>query len=89
MDFAKAAHSTEAELVTMGLPFFVHLSHRGFLTITGEFKGTPVSIVAIGMGLPMMDFFVRECRAVIKGPMVVIRYILVSYIDSAFQHRQP
>ncbi|KAF9174063.1 hypothetical protein BGX21_005700 [Mortierella sp. AD011] len=48
-------------------------SHRGFLTITGRFKGVPVSIVAIGMGVSMMDFFVRECRAIVDGPMVIIR----------------
>ncbi|KAF9898973.1 hypothetical protein BX616_003404 [Lobosporangium transversale] len=48
-------------------------SHRGFLTITGTYKGVPVSIVAIGMGISMMDFFVRECRAVVDGPMIIIR----------------
>ncbi|KAG0011723.1 hypothetical protein BGZ80_000461 [Entomortierella chlamydospora] len=48
-------------------------SHRGFLTITGRFKGVPVSIVAIGMGVSMMDFFVRESRAIVDGPMVIIR----------------
>lgn len=26
-------------------------SERGFLTITGTYKGTPISIVAIGMGI--------------------------------------
>ncbi|KAJ3330001.1 hypothetical protein HDU76_006691 [Blyttiomyces sp. JEL0837] len=49
-------------------------SKRGFITITGTYKETPVSIVAIGMGLAMMDFFVRECRAVVDGPMCVIRF---------------
>ncbi|KAF9963502.1 hypothetical protein BGZ65_002842 [Modicella reniformis] len=53
---------------------FSFASHRGFLTITGRFKGVPVSIVAIGMGVSMMDFFVRECRAVVDGPMVIIRF---------------
>ncbi|KAF8979183.1 hypothetical protein BGZ46_005734 [Entomortierella lignicola] len=52
---------------------FSCLSHRGFLTITGRFNGVPVSIVAIGMGISMMDFFVRECRAIVDGPMVIIR----------------
>ncbi|KAF9433382.1 hypothetical protein BGZ76_009539 [Entomortierella beljakovae] len=52
---------------------FSHSSHRGFLTITGRFKGVPVSIVAIGMGISMMDFFVRESRAIVDGPMVIIR----------------
>ncbi|KAJ3099117.1 hypothetical protein HDU96_010821 [Phlyctochytrium bullatum] len=49
-------------------------SKRGFLTITGAFQGVPVSIVAIGMGVSMMDFFVREVRAVVKGPMAIIRF---------------
>lgn len=49
-------------------------SHRGFTTITGEYKGVPVSIVAIGMGPSMMDFFVRESRAVINGPMAIVRF---------------
>ncbi|KAF9973714.1 hypothetical protein BGZ73_003014 [Actinomortierella ambigua] len=49
-------------------------SHRGFLTITGRYKGVPVSIVAIGMGISMMDFFVRECRAVVDGPMLMLRF---------------
>ncbi|KAJ1648217.1 hypothetical protein J3B02_000571 [Coemansia erecta] len=53
---------------------FEHSSHRGFLTITGMYKGLPVSVVAIGMGLSMMDFFVRESRMVIKGPMSIVRF---------------
>ncbi|KAJ3204237.1 hypothetical protein HDU67_009695, partial [Dinochytrium kinnereticum] len=52
-------------------PTRVH-SKRGFLTITGAFQGTPVSIVAIGMGVSMMDFFVREVRAVVEGPMAIV-----------------
>ncbi|KAF8603207.1 purine and uridine phosphorylase [Ceratobasidium sp. AG-I] len=41
---------------------FELLSERGFLTITGRYNGVPVSAVAIGMGGPNMDFFVREAR---------------------------
>ncbi|KAJ2664363.1 hypothetical protein IWW48_000881 [Coemansia sp. RSA 1200] len=52
---------------------FEHMSHRGILTITGVYRGLPVSIVAIGMGLSMMDFFVREVRMVVKGPMTIVR----------------
>ncbi|KAF9112369.1 hypothetical protein BGX27_003475 [Mortierella sp. AM989] len=58
---------------TIPTNLFSFASHRGFLTITGRFKGVPVSIVAIGMGVSMMDFFVRECRAIVDGPMVIIR----------------
>lgn len=49
-------------------------SSRGFTTITGYYRGVHVSIVAIGMGPSMMDFFVRESRAIVKGPMVVVRF---------------
>ncbi len=49
-------------------------SSRGFTTYTGKYKGVDVSVVAIGMGTPMMDFFVRETRAVVTGPMMMIRY---------------
>ncbi len=49
-------------------------SKRGFTTLTGKFKGVDVSIVSIGMGVPMMDFFVREVRAVVDGPMAIIRF---------------
>jgi len=52
---------------------FDKTSHRGFRTITGLYKNIPVSIVAIGMGIAAMDFFIRECRAVIDGDMAIIR----------------
>lgn len=48
-------------------------TERGFLTITGCYKGTPVSIVSIGMGNPNMDFFIREVRECLSGDMVVVR----------------
>ncbi|GJJ78530.1 hypothetical protein EMPS_10889 [Entomortierella parvispora] len=63
--------ATPAKSVPSNL--FSLASHRGFLTITGRYKNVPVSIVAIGMGISMMDFFVRECRAVVDGPMLMIR----------------
>ncbi|KAI9023408.1 purine and uridine phosphorylase [Hyaloraphidium curvatum] len=52
---------------------FAHTSKRHFTTVTGRFRGVPVSILAIGMGGPNMDFFVREVREVVDGPMAVIR----------------
>jgi|SRR5258706_4486887 len=61
----------EANIVDPGL-FALH-SERGFLTITGTYKGVPVSIVSIGMGFPNMDFFVRESRELLEGEMIVIR----------------
>ncbi|ORX41806.1 purine and uridine phosphorylase [Piromyces finnis] len=53
---------------------FMYMSKRKFLTITGTYQGVPVSVVAICMGLPMMDFFIRETRHVVKGPMAIIRF---------------
>ncbi|KAJ7708312.1 uridine phosphorylase [Mycena rosella] len=48
-------------------------SERGFLTITGRYKGVPVSVVSIGMGHPNVDFFVREVRECLSGDMLIIR----------------
>jgi len=42
--------------------YFSLLSHRGFLTITGKFKGQDVSIIGTGMGTAMIDFSIREIR---------------------------
>ncbi|KAF8333149.1 purine and uridine phosphorylase [Cantharellus anzutake] len=49
-------------------------SDRGFLTMTGTYKGVPLSVVAIGMGFANMDFFVRECRECVDGDMYIIRF---------------
>lgn len=48
-------------------------SKRGFVTYTGTYSGTPVSIVMINMGYPNMDFLVREVRAVTDGPLRIVR----------------
>ncbi|CAG8542297.1 13686_t:CDS:2 [Gigaspora margarita] len=61
------------KLLDSDTAIFQRQSHRGFLTITGKYKGVPISIVGIGMGSPMMDFFVREARAIIDGTMIIIR----------------
>ena len=55
-------------------PSDVIASHRGFDIHTGTFRGIPVSVVATGMGTPMMDFVLREVRAVTEGPLCVVRY---------------
>ncbi|PWN26388.1 purine and uridine phosphorylase [Jaminaea rosea] len=52
---------------------FENHSSRQFLTLTGTFHSTPVSVVAIGMGFPLVDFFLREARKVVQGEMCVIR----------------
>lgn len=56
-----------------GKPLFSFNSQRNFLTLTGTFRGVPISIVAIGMGFSVVDFFVRECRAVVEGDMIIVR----------------
>uniref|UniRef100_A0A7S3K341 Nucleoside phosphorylase domain-containing protein n=1 Tax=Aureoumbra lagunensis TaxID=44058 RepID=A0A7S3K341_9STRA len=48
-------------------------SSRGFTSFSGKFQTVPVSIIATGMGSAMMDFLVREARAVINGPMAIVR----------------
>lgn len=52
---------------------FPHTCNRGFTAFTGFFEGHRVSVVSIGMGFPMVDFFVREARAIVDGPMKIIR----------------
>lgn len=54
-------------------PVFYRTSTRGFTWYTGTYKGVPVTVMAIGMGLSMMDFAVREMRALVDGQMVIIR----------------
>jgi len=56
-----------------GQPLFTRLSSRGFLTITGRFRSIPVSIVSTHMGMPNMDFVVRETRAVVDGQLAIVR----------------
>ncbi|GAB4817801.1 hypothetical protein N2152v2_004847 [Parachlorella kessleri] len=56
-----------------GRPLFVYESGRGFLTISGSYRGVPVSICSTLMGTPNMDFVVRENRAVVDGQMAFIR----------------
>lgn len=48
-------------------------SDRGFLTITGRLDGSPISIVSTMMGMANMDFVIRECQAVVNGPLAIIR----------------
>lgn len=52
---------------------FVREAPRLFITITGTYKGVPVSLVTSLMGIPNMDFTVRELRAIINGPMAIMR----------------
>jgi uridine phosphorylase len=49
------------------------ISTRHFRTYTGLFQGIPVSVIASGMGAPMVDFTMREAKFCIDGPMAVVR----------------
>ncbi|CAG8448557.1 6448_t:CDS:2 [Funneliformis mosseae] len=55
-------------------PVFYLESQRGFTTVTGKYHGVPISIVGIGMGLSMMDFFIREVRSTVDGQLAIIRF---------------
>ncbi|KAE8219172.1 hypothetical protein CF319_g7091 [Tilletia indica] len=74
-----------AELFDGGKPIFEKSSQRLFLTLTGTYKGTPITVVAIGMGFSAVDFFLRECRAVVKGEMIVVRLGSCGSIDESLR----
>lgn len=75
------AHAIAMLLDVIPKPFTLS-SERGFLTITGRYKGVPVSIVSIGMGSPNMDFFVREVRECLSGDMAVVRSVILATCSS-------
>ncbi|KAL1674315.1 nucleoside phosphorylase domain-containing protein [Schizophyllum commune] len=66
------AHTLASLLDATPKPFTL-ASERGFLTITGRYKGVPISIMSIGMGSPNLDFFVRESRECVVGDMAIVR----------------
>ncbi|KAJ7080653.1 purine and uridine phosphorylase [Mycena belliarum] len=66
------AHRIAAHFDAAPKPFEL-TSERGFLTLTGRYKGVPVSVVSIGMGHPNVDFFVREVRECLSGDMLIVR----------------
>ncbi|CAD6887805.1 unnamed protein product [Tilletia controversa] len=74
-----------AELFDGGKAIFEKSSQRLFLTLTGTYKGTPITVVAIGMGFSAVDFFLRECRAVVQGEMIVVRLGSCGSIDESLR----
>lgn len=48
-------------------------SSRGFVIFSGTYKNVPVSVVVTGMGIPMMDFMVRESTHYISSKVSIIR----------------
>lgn len=52
---------------------FVRQAPRLFTTFTGLYKGTPVTLITSLMGIPNMDFLVRELRYCVDGPFAIVR----------------
>ena len=83
MGSASRAESIASYLDASPKPFKLS-SERGFTTITGRFKGVPLSILSVGMGSPNVDFFIREVRECLSGDMVVIRSVYHSFSSASF-----
>lgn len=56
-----------------GKALFEFESHRKFYTLTGTFQTIPITVIAIGMGFSLVDFFIRECRAIVQGDLLIVR----------------
>lgn len=54
---------------------------RGFHIYSGMYKGVGISVVATGMGAPMMDFFVREVSTILPQKLAIIRIGTCGIID--------
>ncbi|TNJ26766.1 Uridine phosphorylase 1 [Giardia muris] len=52
---------------------FVRRAPRLFVTITGLWKGVPLTIISSLMGIPNADFTMRELRHCIRGPYAIVR----------------
>eukprot|EP01156_Anaeramoeba_ignava_P010359 Anaeramoba_ignava/a479501_179.p1 GENE.a479501_179~~a479501_179.p1 ORF type:complete len:321 (-),score=55.88 a479501_179:124-1056(-) len=60
---------------------FEHHSNRGYSAYTGLRNNVPISIIATGMGLPLVDFMVREGRVIVDGPMHIVRFGTCGCLD--------
>lgn len=78
LDGANASAKTPEQL---GPKVLYLASNRGFITFSGLYRNVPVSIIAIGMGFPMMDFLVRESRAILNGSMAIIRLVIDFHVQ--------
>ncbi|EAY11591.1 Phosphorylase family protein [Trichomonas vaginalis G3] len=63
-----------SESLDKDTPVIVRQSNMIFCTYTGKYKGTPVSIIATGMGFAMAELMVVQARAVVEGPMTIVRF---------------
>ena len=55
-------------------PVSIRQSSMIFCVYTGKYHGVPVSIIATGMGFAMAELLLVQARAVVEGPMIVIRF---------------
>ncbi|XP_026191948.1 uncharacterized protein LOC34618426 [Cyclospora cayetanensis] len=56
-------------------------SNRNFRLHSGFYRRKPVSIVAFGMGAPMMDVLVREASYITSGPLAIVRLGTCTLLD--------
>ena len=52
---------------------FFRASNRGYHTYTGFYKGKRLTIIAFGIGFAMLDFLLREIRAITTGKLTFIQ----------------
>lgn len=52
----------------------VHQSNMIFCVYTGKYHGVDISIIATGMGFAMAELMVVQSRAVVEGPLTIIRF---------------
>lgn len=51
---------------------FVRRSNRGYHTYTGMYHGKRLSVIGFGIGFAMVDFLIREVRAVTRGKLTYV-----------------
>lgn len=52
----------------------VRQSNMIFVVYTGKYHGVPISVVGTGMGFAMVDLLLVQARAIIDGPIYIIRF---------------
>ena len=63
-----------SEFLDKDTPVTIRKSGMIFCTYTGTYKGVPVSIIATGMGFAMAELMVVQARAIVDGPIYMIRF---------------
>lgn len=63
-----------SKLLDQDKPLIIRQSNMIFCTYTGTYKGTPVSIIATGMGFAMVELMAVQARAIVDGPLDIIRF---------------